>query len=64
MQDSRRPEHADNVRSLAPTEAEDEIGRNFKLRPEFRWDYSSEHFFDGFSNNNQYTFAIDAIFNF
>jgi hypothetical protein len=44
--------------------AGDEIGRNFKIRPEVRWDYSSKPFFDGFDKNSQFTFAVDAIFNF
>jgi hypothetical protein len=44
--------------------AEDEIGRNLKIRPEVRWDYSSEAFFEDFTDHNQFTFAIDAIFNF
>lgn len=42
----------------------DELGRNFKVRPEVRYDYSSEDFFDGFTEDNQLTFAIDAIFNY
>jgi hypothetical protein len=44
--------------------AGDEIGRNFKVRPEVRYDYSSEDFFDDFTDDNQLTFAVDAIFNF
>jgi len=44
--------------------ANDEIGRNFKVRPEVRYDYSSEDYFDGFTEDNQLTFAVDAIFNF
>lgn len=42
----------------------DAVGANFKLRPELRGDYSSKRFFDGLSRHEQYTFAIDAIFNF
>lgn len=42
----------------------DAVGANFKLRPELRGDYSSRRFFDGLSRHDQYTFAIDAIFNF
>lgn len=44
--------------------ADDELGRNFKVRPEVRYDYSSGDFFDGFTENDQLTFAVDAIFNF
>jgi hypothetical protein len=42
----------------------DPVGANFKLRPEVRGDYSSKRFFDGLSRHDQYTFAIDAIFNY
>ena len=44
--------------------AHDELGRNFKVRPEVRYDYSSEDFFDGFTEDDQLTFAVDAIFNY
>ena len=44
--------------------AHDELGRNLKVRPEVRYDYSSEDFFDGFTEDDQVTFAVDAIFNF
>jgi hypothetical protein len=44
--------------------ANDELGRNLKVRPEVRYDYSSEDFFDGFTEDDQLTFAVDAIFNF
>jgi hypothetical protein len=44
--------------------AQDELGRNLKIRPEVRYDYSSEDFFDGFEEDNQLTFAVDAIINF
>ena len=44
--------------------ANHELGRNFKVRPEVRYDYSSEDFFDEFTENDQVTFAVDAIFNF
>jgi hypothetical protein len=44
--------------------ANDELGRNFKVRPEVRYDYSSEDFFDGFTEDDQLTFAVDAIFNY
>ena len=44
--------------------AHDELGRNLKIRPEVRYDHSSEDFFDGFTEDNQLTFAVDAIFNF
>jgi hypothetical protein len=44
--------------------AHDSLGRNLKVRPEVRWDYSSENYFDNFSEHDQLTFAVDAIFNF
>ncbi len=44
--------------------ANDEIGRNFKIRPEVRYDYSDEDYFDGFTEDSQLTLAVDAIFNF
>lgn len=40
------------------------LGSNFKLRPELRGDYSSRRYFDGLTRHDQYTFAVDAIFNF
>lgn len=52
------------------------LGRNFQLRPEVRYDYSSRLYFKfdpthpqgggltGFQKHDQLTFAIDAIFNF
>lgn len=36
----------------------------FHIRPEVRFDYSSDDFFDGGTKNNQITFGIDAIFSF
>ena len=42
----------------------DPIGQNFKLRPELRGDYSTRRFFDGLSRHDQWTIALDAIFNF
>jgi hypothetical protein len=44
--------------------ARDSVGANFKVRPEFRSDYSSQRFFDGLSRHDQWTFAVDAIFDF
>jgi len=44
--------------------AGDEIGQNFKIRPEIRYDYSDNDYFDGLTANSQFTFGIDAIFNF
>jgi hypothetical protein len=41
-----------------------EIGRNLKIRPEIRYDWSSEKFFDGLTSDNQFTAAVDVIFNF
>jgi Putative beta-barrel porin-2, OmpL-like. bbp2 len=42
----------------------DPYGQFFKIRPELRYDYSTENFFDGFSKHYQVTAAVDAIFNF
>ncbi len=42
----------------------DRLGSNFKVRPEIRYDYSSRAFFDGLSRHDQFTAAVDAIFNF
>ena len=42
----------------------DNIGQNLKLRPEFRWDYSDKRYFDDANKHDQFTFAIDAIYNF
>lgn len=37
---------------------------SFRIRPEFRWDYSENAFFDGGNKHNQCTVAVDAIFGF
>jgi len=42
----------------------DSIGANFRIRPELRGDYSSRRFFDALSRHDQWTFALDAIFDF
>ena len=42
----------------------DEIGRNLKIRPEIRYDWSTEDYFDGLTSDNQFTAAVDVIFNF
>lgn len=42
----------------------DAWGQNLKIRPEVRYDYSDEAFFDGFSSHDQFTVAIDAFYNF
>jgi hypothetical protein len=42
----------------------DALGSNLKIRPEFRADYSTADFFDGLTRHDQYTLAVDAIFNF
>jgi len=44
--------------------ARDELKQNLKIRPELRYDYSDNDFFDGLTSNSQLTFAVDAIFNF
>ena len=41
-----------------------EVGSNFKVRPELRYDWSTENYFDGLSSRDQLTFAVDVIFNF
>ena len=43
---------------------DDEIGRHLKIRPEVRYDWSTEDFFDGLTSDNQFTAAVDVIFNF
>ena len=42
----------------------DEIGRNLKIRPEVRYDWANDDFFDGLTSDNQFTAAVDVIFNF
>ena len=42
----------------------DEIGSNLKVRPELRYDWSTEDYFDGLTSRDQFTFAVDVIFNF
>jgi hypothetical protein len=42
----------------------DAIGSNLKVRPELRWDYSTQDYFDALTEQNQVTFAVDVIFNF
>ena len=42
----------------------DDIGRNLLIRPEVRYDYANEAFFDGGTDHGQFTFALDAIFTF
>jgi hypothetical protein len=42
----------------------DALGSNLKIRPELRYDYSTEDYFDGLTEQNQVTFAVDVIFNF
>ena len=37
---------------------------NVQVRPEIRYDWSSEKFFDGLTSDNQFTAAVDVIFNF
>jgi len=49
--------------TLTPFPTND-LGRNLKIRPEVRYDYSNRHFFDGLSRHDQTTFAIDAYFDF
>lgn len=42
----------------------DPYGQNLKIRPELRYDGSNRAFYDGFTRHDQWTFAVDAIFNF
>ena len=42
----------------------DETGRHLKIRPEIRYDWSNEDYFDGLTSDNQFTAAVDVIFNF
>jgi hypothetical protein len=42
----------------------DPWGMNLKLRPEIRYDYAEDDFFDGGSAKDQFTAAIDVIFSF
>jgi hypothetical protein len=42
----------------------DPYGQNLKIRPEFRYDGSNKDFYDGFTRRDQWTVAVDAIFNF
>ena len=44
--------------------AGDQYLQHLKIRPEVRFDYSNEDYFDGFSRNTQVTAAVDAIYNF
>jgi hypothetical protein len=43
---------------------QDKVGKNLMIRPEFRYDFADDKIFDGGTQNNQITFAIDAIFKF
>ena len=42
----------------------DKIMSNLKLRPEVRWDYAQKALFDGGSEHNQFTAAIEGYFTF
>lgn len=42
----------------------DSVGRNLRIRPELRYDYSTRAYFDAFSRHDQTTAAIDAYFDF
>jgi hypothetical protein len=41
-----------------------DIGQNLVIRPELRWDYSETGIFNGGTDNNQWTAAVDAFFTF
>ncbi len=40
------------------------VGTNFKLRPEFRYDYASDRLFGSFTRHDQITLSIDALLTF
>ncbi len=42
----------------------DDIGKNLLIRPEVRYDYAQNAFFDGGTDNGQFTAAVDVIFTF
>jgi hypothetical protein len=44
--------------------AQDDIGRNFMIRPEVRWDYALDEIFDGNSKVGQITLGADLVFKF
>ena len=39
-------------------------GSGFVVRPEVRYDYGNDDVFDGGTDHDQFTFAVDAIFAF
>lgn len=41
-----------------------EWGRNLKVRPEIRYDYSDRPYFEGFARHDQLTVAVDAVYKF
>jgi len=71
-------EDADGARGLGTTGSVYEVtvgldikpllsNKNFaslRIRPEVRYDYSADDFFAGGTKNDQWTFAVDAIFGF
>jgi hypothetical protein len=42
----------------------DNLGENFVIRPEVRYDYSQNAIFNAGSNFDQWTFGVDAFFQF
>jgi hypothetical protein len=42
----------------------DDLGQNFVIRPEVRFDYAENGIFDGGTDHYQWTAAVDAIFTF
>ena len=40
------------------------FGQNLKIRPEIRDDYSTRAYFNGLRDHNQFTFAVDAYYDF
>jgi hypothetical protein len=43
---------------------DDQWGSGLVLRPEVRWDHADDNIFNDASDDNQYTFGIDAIYAF
>ena len=42
----------------------DKFGQNLSFRPEIRYDYSNKAFFDAGTDHDQWTLAVDAIYQF
>ncbi len=44
--------------------ADSEVGKNWKIRPEIRWDYAQDDIFNGGADDNQLTAAVETYFAF